>query len=456
MEKRPMWMKVAIGCGGMVGLFVLAGLVVTLAITFDRPKPGDMQVFTVADTIYQNREGAEGLPGVPQLAGKPVHLKLDLRFAEVIIKKGEQLGSILVEGQYDQANFELKTQSKEEDNYIDYSVSFDSRLNFLATTFSFANGASPEENKITILLPADMPLDIEFLAKIGTTEMDLSGLAVNRFDGKSSMGEFRVISSEPNLIEMEELNYQLNAGDATWSGMENLRVSKADFKGSMGNLNLNATGPLAKDTALNIDFTMGEVKILSPENTNLNDKIRITLGEHQTSKTEKEDSSLPTLTVSGKVKMGEIKIYRVGDPRWKKQQILEKGYNTEHEEAIAMIRELGEDASVIQPNDLNSLGYYHLQRDRPESAIKYFQLNIELHPGYVNGYDSIAEAYFNLDNYEESKKYYEKALEMDPGLNNPANMIRKIDKKLAIRNKETEAVTPDATKATPETSEATN
>jgi CubicO group peptidase (beta-lactamase class C family) len=75
--------------------------------------------------------------------------------------------------------------------------------------------------------------------------------------------------------------------------------------------------------------------------------------------------------------------------------------------------------------ELNTLGYYLLtDRKRIEDAIEIFKLNIEAHPKYANGYDSLAEAYMISGNKTLAIKNYAKSLELDP---NNANAVEKLN-----------------------------
>lgn len=434
------WKKLAIGCGGMIGLFVLTGVVITLMITLDRPEPGNNQGFTVADTLYTTNEGVDpfGSPGTP---GKPVHLDLDVRFASIVIKRGEQLGTVLVEGNYDHGNFELKTEVDEKDDHINYNISFDSKLNFLATIYNFNhNDFEPDDNKITILLPADVPLGINFQTKVAETDMDLTGLAIAGLSGRTSMGQIDVQMNEPNPLEMKKMDFEFGTGEATFSGIENFRFAKGSFEGSMGELELMATGPLDKDTTLDLDFSMGGVKVVAPPDTNLDNQMRVLMGEQRRPDDVESDPNLPTLTVNGKVNMGEIRMHRVGDPAWLRDQAFSAAYRGNLDEGITLMRELKtKKPRALRPGSINSLGYFYLGRQKYNEAITVFQLNVELHPDYVNGYDSLGEGYYEKGEFEEAHKWYTKCVELDGDQDNAKRMLRKINAKLEPSSKSAES-----------------
>jgi len=65
-------------------------------------------------------------------------------------------------------------------------------------------------------------------------------------------------------------------------------------------------------------------------------------------------------------------------------------------------------------DDLNEWGYAFYQKNELEKAIGIFQLNVLLHPGSANVYDSLGDAYRKAGNKELAIQNYKKALELDP------------------------------------------
>ncbi len=78
---------------------------------------------------------------------------------------------------------------------------------------------------------------------------------------------------------------------------------------------------------------------------------------------------------------------------------------------------------------MNSLGYILFRENRIQDSIKVFRLNIEIHPDYANGYDSLGEAYMKAGENKEAIKNYLKSLELDPGNDNAKRMLKILKKK---------------------------
>ncbi len=80
---------------------------------------------------------------------------------------------------------------------------------------------------------------------------------------------------------------------------------------------------------------------------------------------------------------------------------------------------------VFQPRELNRLGYHLLERNKSvDDAITVFKFNVEIHPRYANGFDSLAEAFMVKGDRTAAIKNYAKSLELDP---KNANALAKLN-----------------------------
>ncbi len=85
--------------------------------------------------------------------------------------------------------------------------------------------------------------------------------------------------------------------------------------------------------------------------------------------------------------------------------------------------------SEINEGTLNYLGYRLLGNNKIQEAIQIFKLNVEIHPNYANGYDSLGEAYMKAGENELAIQNYQKSLELDPANNNAKDMLEVLRKK---------------------------
>jgi len=68
----------------------------------------------------------------------------------------------------------------------------------------------------------------------------------------------------------------------------------------------------------------------------------------------------------------------------------------------------------FSPDELNSLGYFFLNRNQVSEAIIIFEFALELNPNDYNLWDSLGEAYITAGNNIEAIKNYRKALVLNP------------------------------------------
>ncbi|MEM1041504.1 MAG: serine hydrolase [Bacteroidota bacterium] len=96
---------------------------------------------------------------------------------------------------------------------------------------------------------------------------------------------------------------------------------------------------------------------------------------------------------------------------------------------IALYRELKAsqpDAYDFGENELNGLGYQYLGDGDLDTAIRIFQLNVEMFPEASNPYDSLGEAYLEAGNRDLAIVNYQKALELNPNTQTAIDALREM------------------------------
>jgi tetratricopeptide (TPR) repeat protein len=84
------------------------------------------------------------------------------------------------------------------------------------------------------------------------------------------------------------------------------------------------------------------------------------------------------------------------------------------------------DPANINETALNALGYELISIPDLNKAIQVFKRNVELHPEYANGYDSLGEAYMKSGDKKQAIRSYEKALKLNPKNENAMEMLKKL------------------------------
>lgn len=109
---------------------------------------------------------------------------------------------------------------------------------------------------------------------------------------------------------------------------------------------------------------------------------------------------------------------------------IKKMCETDVEKGIAQYYELKkrhfDKYNFSDENELNTLGYQLMAKDKLPAAITIFKLLVAEFPDRFNPYDSLGEAYFNNKQYDLAIKNYKKSLALNPENTNAEDMIEKI------------------------------
>jgi glyoxylase-like metal-dependent hydrolase (beta-lactamase superfamily II) len=98
----------------------------------------------------------------------------------------------------------------------------------------------------------------------------------------------------------------------------------------------------------------------------------------------------------------------------------------------AAVRAVVDDLSSDSPryffieNEINGYGYFLLQHDKVEQAVRMFRINVELFPESWNVYDSLGEALLRAGSTDEAVAMYERSLVLNPDNTNGKEALAKI------------------------------
>jgi Tfp pilus assembly protein PilF len=68
----------------------------------------------------------------------------------------------------------------------------------------------------------------------------------------------------------------------------------------------------------------------------------------------------------------------------------------------------------FQENEMNELGYFLINRKKPEQALEIFKANVNAFPESWNAYDSLGEIYLSLGDKDNAKINYQKSVALNP------------------------------------------
>jgi predicted membrane protein len=169
------------------------------------------------------------------------------------------------------------------------------------------------ENRVTVDLPADIPIDLTVTGDLGGQTLDLAKLDVRSLTVNNNSGQITVIL--PESAEMDGVDITADLGAITVSSPnETATINVRDLHISNGSgavtLNLPANGSLGD---VNIEADLGAINIAVPRNASLN--MRSFYVENSSGAVKvalPASGSLGNVTV--KADLGEIVLSVAGDP----------------------------------------------------------------------------------------------------------------------------------------------
>lgn len=420
--------KLGIGCAGIVILVLLLLVLFSVGLALNKPEPQELTTLNIGETIAREGDPLD-LPDA-RVESKPVRVSLDLVFLEFDLIPSENGSEIQIESNYDKANFDLTTNIEEHPEYIDYRVSFKNKRSLLGMAWASRDGDNDFQNDLKVLLPKNLLYELNMKMEMGDFDVDLTGLAVRSLDVEMSKGELEIEMTEDNPIPMEKLAVRVGMGEFKLRGLNHLGSREGFFKGSMGEMRLSSLGPFREDMDLTVNMSLGEARLVIPENVALESSFSAFMGSlREPSALDSSVSDAKQLRLRGGIRLGEMRVIR-GAARGERTRVLRELLENQNVEAmISEARRIRENSPAhyeISRSSINSMGYRLLRRDRVADAVEVFKLNVELYPDYANGYDSLGEAYLKAGDPVTALANYERALELDPDDDRVRNIVEKL------------------------------
>jgi hypothetical protein len=123
-------------------------------------------------------------------------------------------------------------------------------------------GTSPT---VKVVLPVDVPLDLDVRASQGGLEMELGGLWLRTAEIKFSQGGVFMAVSQPLREPMERLSISGSMGGLATSNLGNASPRVLDIDFTMGGGVLGLRGAWRNDSQVSIAASMGGGRVLLPK-----------------------------------------------------------------------------------------------------------------------------------------------------------------------------------------------
>ncbi len=240
---------------------------------------------------------------------RPGRLVVDLAYGDFKIRRGSPGEGLKVEAKYDASAFELEEVLTEDGDKWTYNVSFGPKNGVFGLLLR--SGVKEGDNKITITVPADHPIDLVGEMGVGELEADLGGLWLRQIDLDLGVGEHTLSFAEPTREPMERFAVVGSVGEIKIRDLGNASPRQVYFEHSIGEARLDLSGEWQNDAEVTASFSIGEMRLRLPDDVKivLSDK-KVSIGEITASDLEdrqlEPDAHTLTLAINGSI--GELSI----------------------------------------------------------------------------------------------------------------------------------------------------
>ncbi len=129
---------------------------------------------------------------------------------------------------------------------------------------SFDPEEEESESDLEILLPPNVPVDLDISLKAGVVELDGSGLDLSGCAIDLWAGELNAEFPDPLEKVIPRLTVDLKMGELNLAGLGNVPFEVLDINGFAGSTTLDFSGSVRMRREVRVDLEMGEIRIVVP------------------------------------------------------------------------------------------------------------------------------------------------------------------------------------------------
>jgi len=225
---------------------------------------------------------------------------LSLSSAMVTLEAGPPGGPLRVESSFDPDVYTLEQHYEEGDNEDwTYCLDFHERSLLHISVISIWLGKrSPE---VTVLIPADLPFDLEAKMEGGYLVMDFADLELSTADVELDRGVLQIFVADPMDVPMERLSVSGGIGTMRLDRLGNASPGTLDVHHSLGAAQVNLHGWWRTDADIDFQVAFGTGVLRLPGDVRIDG-----LGRPLEILPERE-IPLPTLRIRTHIDVGDIR-----------------------------------------------------------------------------------------------------------------------------------------------------
>jgi len=192
--------------------------------------------------------------------GRPLEVILDVDAGEIWVEKSfdRRTGSITMK--FTRGEFREKIDFDESKNRLRVMLDKKKWHNLKKSDRDRENNWA----EVIVKLPDGVDILFDSRIKAGEVTMAMGGLRLREFCLNNWAGEVEVRFDEPNPITMDFLDINVKVGEARFVNLGNARFEKADINGGIGEIEVDFSGDILKESMAKVDLDIGEATIILP------------------------------------------------------------------------------------------------------------------------------------------------------------------------------------------------
>jgi hypothetical protein len=226
---------------------------------------------------------------------------LSLSSAMVTLRAGPPGEPLRVESNFDPDVYTLAHRYEEDENGDwTYDLDFHERsLLHVSVIGVWLGKRSPE---VTVVIPANLPFDLEATMKGGYLVMDFAEMALSYADVELNRGVLQIFVSDQMDAPMERLSVRSKTGTLRLSSIGNASPGRLDVQHRFGAARVDLQGQWRTDADIDLGVAIGTAELRLPGGVTI-DGLGLPLGVFP-----EREIPLPTLRIGSRSSIGKIRV----------------------------------------------------------------------------------------------------------------------------------------------------
>jgi hypothetical protein len=242
---------------------------------------------------------------------KTGRIVLDVTAIDFTIRPGPAGEPIRVEADYDSNGFRLaKSFETRSDGSWVYELEFKPKGGWLGTIL---RGGNQSKNDLVLVIPKGQPIELTGSIGIGESNTDLGGLWIESVDLKMGIGDHFLEISQPTAEPIGSFQIDSSLGELEVRRLGNGSPASITVEHSIGELFLDLKGDWLNDSAVEVEFGIGEFQLWLPELVHIDlVSSSVSIGEKSIDIPDETDipADAPTVTLNLSGNIGELSVER--------------------------------------------------------------------------------------------------------------------------------------------------